>query len=258
MNNIGKDELNLADLPFAIVSRRQQESRSTIKYLKNFPYTQEWIVAGSSRYGLPTEFDERVFITLLAITKRQNFCSRQVFFKVSNVLGLMQIDKIGGYQYRSFTHSLERLTGVTITARGLFWDNSEERYIPLIKGFHIIDEYQLKRTGVDDNYIVWSQILWRSFESGYMKDLNLAFFFSLKKPLSRRLYRLLDKRLQDNDKESFDLLDIGARMGMDYNYPSEIARKIRLAAGELKFKGFLKNYRISKNKFTAVNLSTDR
>jgi len=84
-------------------------------------------------------------------------------------------------------------------------DNSTKELVRTKTGFHIIDKYWLRYREKDERireaegvpaYIVWGEDIWASIQAGYIKNLDLAFFYHLSLPLSRRLYRFLDKRMQ--------------------------------------------------------------
>src|SRR5947199_393805 len=87
----GKDEMNLAEFPFASL-RNRGDSRKAIVYegwvedKDGTRYQQRWIVRGDSEVGLPNEFDERVYVALMKVTKDQSFADRKVSFSVYRLL----------------------------------------------------------------------------------------------------------------------------------------------------------------------------
>lgn len=68
----GKDEMNLAEFPIARLGRN--DTRLTIEYNGQIIdktggiLEQKWIVSGSAKFGLPTEFAERVLVGLMTLT----------------------------------------------------------------------------------------------------------------------------------------------------------------------------------------------
>lgn len=63
--HLGKDEMNLCEFPIAKLGRR--DTRDVIEFVGEVvkdgrTITQEWIVSGTARIGLPTEFAERVLV----------------------------------------------------------------------------------------------------------------------------------------------------------------------------------------------------
>jgi len=149
---------------------------------------------------------------------------------------------------------------VTIKAERAFWDNKKRRYVDV--GFHVIDDYAIydeqpgrkSRVGkkrLPYSYVAWNQVIFASFQSGYIKHLDTAFFFSLRSALSRRLYRYLDKKRYDG-KPAFR---IGLRklafekLGMSRNYyPSHIKQELGRAHTELLAHGFLRDVAYQQRK----------
>ena len=64
---------------------------------------------------------------------------------------------------------------------------------------------------------VWNEVLFRSFQSGYLKQLDWNLYCRLTSPVAKRLYRFLDKRFYHSNRVEIDLLELGLR-------------KVRLAA----------------------------
>jgi len=249
----GSDEMNLAEFPFASL-RRRGDSRKAIIYegwttdKDGNRLQQKWTVQGGSVVGLPTEFDERVYVALMAITTRENFESRKVPFSVYEILKIMRLTN-SKRDYQHVEHALDRLQGVSIKAEGAFWDNETKELVRTVLAFGLVDEYWLsyreknkkvrEREGVPA-YILWNERIWKSIQDRYVKSLDIGFYFNLKNPLTRRLYRLLDKRLWKKGQYEFDIFDLAAKLGMvHYKFPAEIRKKIKPAIAELISSGFL-------------------
>jgi hypothetical protein len=68
---LGKDEMNLAEYPFALLTSRSPSHRKTFTLTQQIldaygkVITQTWAVLGSDRYGLPTPYDDDVMLALL-------------------------------------------------------------------------------------------------------------------------------------------------------------------------------------------------
>lgn len=253
---IGRDEMNLAEFPFALLSDRAPDGLSTIKFEDSVEgkdgklVRRIWTVTGGEEFGLPVAGDEEVYVALMEVTKEQGFNKRGV-----NITRYDLIKRLGwadkGDSYRRLRDSLDRLLGVTIKAEKAFWDIAKQRYVDV--GFHIIDDYALydenpgrKRPGSQDtlplSFVTWNQVIFRSFQAGNIKQLDTAFFFGLASSVSRRLYRYLDKKRYDG-KESFR---IGLKklafekLGMSRSYyPSHIKAELKRAHEELMRAGFL-------------------
>jgi hypothetical protein len=254
----GKDEMNLAEFPIATL-RGRGDSRREIVYhgeivdrVTGIRMGQAWRVTGDSLLGLPNEFDERVYVALMAITARSDFTGRRVAFSVYQILKIMG-QAANSRSYEFVERSLRRLKGVTITAQGAFFDNATKEYIRTTMSFNLIDKFWLSYREKDNHvreeigvpaYMVWSEEIWNSFQAGYIKDLDLDYFYNLENPTARRLYRLLDKRMWYENQGSIDLKALVGRLGMvEYAHRSQIKRKLEPAIRELLQTGFLESYR---------------
>jgi hypothetical protein len=246
----GRDEMNLVELPFALVSYRNTQNIKTIE--------SRWqsrdedgkvkevykIVTGSDKWGLPTFQAEEVLIAALELTHRQGFRERKVHTTKYEFMSLMKWPDTGHYR-RLLTHTLYQIEGVLI-ATNHFWDREKKKYKEV--GFHIIDEHtfydeeQKRRKGdkgqlsLAFGYFIWGETLWHSMRAGYIKRLDTAAYFSLRSNLSRRLYRFADKHVHDGGLE-IDLFHLALNklvMAGNYKYPSQVIRELQRAIDELK------------------------
>lgn len=260
---IGRDEMNLAEFPFALLSDRAPDGFNTVTFEDAVEgkdgklVRRAWTVTGGEKYGLPVAGDEQVYVALMEITKESGFDQRTVPITRYDL-----IKRLGwahkGDSYRRLRDSLDRLLSVTIKAERAFWDKSAQRYVDV--GFHIIDDYALydeapgrkrSRSQTDPeaqaalplSFITWNQVIFRSMRAGNIKQLDTAFYFSLRSNLSRRLYRYLDKKRYDGKgafrismrKLAFE------KLGMSRNYyPSHIRQELQRAHEELTAAGFLR------------------
>ena len=246
----GRDEMNLVELPFSLVSYRNAQNIKTIESrwkgkgedgkVRDF-YK---IVTGSDKWGLPTFQAEELLIAALELTYRQGFKERKVHTTKYELMSLMRWSNTG--QYRStLLNTFGQIVGTTI-ATNHFWDQKKKRYAEV--SFHIIDEYrfyedQQKRKREDKgqlslpfSFFIWGKTFWDSLDSGYIKHLDTATYFSLKSNLSRRLYRFADKHLNNRGIEIdlFNLVFDKLVMMGNYKYPSQVIRELQRAIDELK------------------------
>ena len=263
----GKDEMNLCEFPFARLGKKDtRESivcETWVKDKLGNSHNQVWEIRAAAGLGLPTEFAERVYVALLAITSQQQY-SKKVYFSVYRLLKLMGLEcSKPNYQY--VEKALDQLAGVTVYSKGAFWDKTERKRVSSKKAFHIIEQFWLRTQGEEGEvlgdaeeqaqaYIVWSDRIWNSFQAGYIKNLDIDFFYSLQNIISRRLYRFLDKRFYNRDEYEIDIFDLASRLGMvQYSYPSEVKKKLRPALDELVQNNFLCSAdTVKRGKFTRV------
>jgi plasmid replication initiation protein len=261
----GKDEMNLAEFPIAKLGRN--DPRTVIRYegqvvdKAGHVQLQKWIVSGSSLYGLPTEFAERVLVALMYLTAEANFPSRKVSFTIYRVLQLLGLST-GKRNYEAVKVALKQLVSVTIHSEGAYFDKESQQRITTERAFHLIEDIWLKSWGSESaaeeenstGYVIWGKRLWRNFQAGYIKHLDTTFYYSLQNPLARRLYRFLDKRMHYQNSYQIDVFELAARLGMTtYRYPSDVTGKLKPAFRELQERGWLAQVEILKRqKFTRI------
>jgi hypothetical protein len=225
---IGKDELNLCECPFTLLTDKAEEKKKTLEFTdQQNDIIRHWIITGSDRYGLPCAVDEQIYIAMLALSKKKGFNDRTVYFNQYELLKLMKW-ATSGREYKRLELALSRLSGVTIYADYL-WNINEFRGGKFI--FHIIDEAFLDKGNKNNqsSYFVWSKTVFDSLINGNIKNLNIEIYFSLSTAISRRFYRLWSKRLYKNDCISFDLQELcHEKLGISRSmiYPSELKRKL--------------------------------
>src|SRR5881275_3165232 len=78
ITRIGRDEMNLAEFPIALLADRAQAGQKTLYFEDEHG---RLTVTGSDAYGLPTAIDTDVIVALLYLTKqRNNFTDVKVNF----------------------------------------------------------------------------------------------------------------------------------------------------------------------------------
>ena len=258
----GKDEMNLAEYPVSKLGKG--DNRDKIEYhgrktLKTGQVIeQKWTVQGA--VGLPSEFGERVLVALMALTAQSKFEDRRVEFSIYRILKMMGCST-SHRNCTSVIQALQQLTGLLITQQNAFWDHKEKGYKEDGEVFHVIEsaywrygkkyisESLEEKLGEARACITWSEEMWESFKAGYIKNLDLTFFFALKNPTARRLYRFLDKRMAYQDEYQIDIFALSGNLGMArYDFPSQLKKKLKPALEELVEGGFLGTYEFVKHK----------
>src|SRR4051794_6417760 len=102
---IGRDEMNLAEFPIGLLSERVPPGRKTLVYEGRHGTLT---ITGSDAFGLPTAPDTDVIIGLIQLTKRHNnFTEATVPFTRHELLMSMGWPNRGQY-YRRLRESLQR------------------------------------------------------------------------------------------------------------------------------------------------------
>ena len=84
-------------------------------------------------------------------------------------------------------------------------------------------------------------MIFQSFQSGNLKQLDLEFYLKLRLPTTKRMFRFLDKRFYRRVRLDFDLRTLACEhIGMSRSYaPTELKRRLKPALEELEQLGFL-------------------
>jgi hypothetical protein len=79
----------------------------------------------------------------------------------------------------------------------------------------------------------------RNYMAQYLKGIDSDFYWSLRSPVSKRLYRLVDLQRAGGLSWETDLFGVRNQIPLDYNYPSQIKRALQKAHDELLQRDFL-------------------
>jgi hypothetical protein len=250
---ISRDEMNLSEFPLTVLSTRANSSIKTLEFSDKIrtktgdTINRSWIITGADKFGLPTSSDDEVLLGLLKLTVDQQFTSRKIVFSRYELLKNLRWST-EGRNYSRLQKALDRLSGVRIKATNAFFDNEAKSHST--KNFGIIDGYELN-DGRDNNrpsFFLWSEVIFKSFQSGFIKKLDLDFYLDLQSAVSKRIYRYLDKHFWYKSKVQVNFFIFAhEKIGVSrtYQYVSSIRQQIDPALEELKSRGFIKDYSYS-------------
>ena len=245
----GRDEMNLAEFPIALLSERAPKGKNTIIYRDGEGVLT---ITGSDAYGLPTAADSDVIVGLIQLTKEANdFTASTVAFTRYGLLDLLGWPK-DGPNYRRLEDALKRWASVTLNYERAWWDNQKKSRIDAT--FHILEtvviaEAPSRRRDTDGGQqqlplssFTWNKTFFESCRAGNLKRLDLETYFSLTSAVSKQMYRFLDKRFYQRPSWAFDLREFAfEHVGLGRNYPDNgiIKKKLERAIEELEAIGFL-------------------
>ena len=249
----GKDELNLAEFPIALVTDRVPAGQKTIKFedqvydeRKGQLVTRRLTITASEEYGLPTAKDDEVILGLIQLTKQaNNFTERTVNFTRIDLIRLLRWED-SGQNYERIAQSLCRWLGVALYYENAWWDKQRQSWSTI--GFHIIESFKINNGWLGrgrsepPSRFTWNEEVFRSFQAGYLKRLDLDLYLKLKHPTAKRMYRFLDKRFFHRNRWEFDLREFALdHVGLSRTYEgnTQLARKLQPAIEELEEQGFL-------------------
>ena len=253
----GRDELNLAEFPIACLSARPDKTIKTLQFEDRIwdrscsAWTARRLtISASDKYGLPTALDDEVILGLIQLTRETNFESRHVFFSRYRLIRLLGW-RNEGKSYTRLETSLKRWIGVSFYYEKAWWDKAKQSWVD--ESFHILERVSLfdRRTRgarTRDNepalsMFCWNEVVFRSFQSGYLKSIDMELFRRLQSPVAKRLYRLLDKRFYHKKRWEFDLRVLACEhVGLSRKYDTAgLKRKLHPAVAELESVGYLKS-----------------
>lgn len=253
-----RDELNFAEFPLASVSTYLPKGQKTLEFTdeifdkaRNQRVTRKLTITASDKYGLPTAMDDEVILGLIQLTGRADFSDRRVHFTRYELLKLLNWTD-DSRNYNRLEQSLNRWLGVTLYYDKSWWSKEEQCWVN--EGFHILDHVQIldkerqrrssKKGGeqMGKSSFVWNEVVFNSFKSGYLKQIDFEFYKRLESAVSKRMYRFLDKRFYHRQRLEFELRTFACEhVGLSKNYHNgELKRVLTPAITELEAQGFLK------------------
>ncbi len=245
---ISRDEMNLAEFPLTVLSTRANPSQKTLEFADTIfdkngkPVKRKWIITAADKFGLPTASDDEVLLGLLKLTVDSGMLDRKVHFTRYELLKVLRWST-EGRSYGRLANALDRLSGVRVKTTNGFYDNESKAYNT--KNFGIIDAYEINDGRESENkpsFFIWSEVLFKSFQVGFIKKLDLDFYLKLQSAVSKRLYRYLDKHFWYRSKVKLNLFILAhEKIGIsrNYRYPSSLRQQLDGAIEELVAEGFL-------------------
>jgi hypothetical protein len=265
-----KDELNLAEFPIAALTDRIPHGQTTLVFEDQLQRRDSTLIVrrltimGTHKHGLPTSLDDEVLVGLIQLTKRRNsFTDARVQFSRYELIELLGWPQ-SGQSYRRIEEALHRWVGVVLMYENAWWDNQAKSWVD--EQFHVLDNVTLydrerwrtsvrsaKSAKVDRSgaktekpplplsSFRWNEVIFRSFQSGNLKQLDLEFYLKLRLPTTKRMYRFLDKRFYRRSRLEFDLRTFACEhIGLSRSYaPTELKRRLKPALEEMEQLGFL-------------------
>ena len=251
----GRDELNLAEFPIASLSSRPDKARKTLQFEDRIwdkglgrHVTRKLMITASDHYGLPTTLDDEVILGLIQLTRQNDFGDRRVFFSRYELIRLLGW-RNEGKSYSRLETSLRRWLGVTFYYENAWWDKKAGAWVN--ESFHLLERVSiLGRTRRQASSTaepalsaaLWNEVVFRSFQAGYLKRIDMGLFRRLKSPIAKRLFRFLDKRFHHKTMWEFNLHELAhEHIGLSRSYDTgQLKRKLLPAIVELEESGYLR------------------
>jgi hypothetical protein len=254
-----RDELNFAEFPIASLSDSLPSDQKTLVFTdeivdrgRNERVTRKLTITASDEFGLPTAMDDEIMLGLIQLTNEGGFSDRKVHFTRYQLLKTLDW-RMESKSYKRIEQSLKRWLGVTLYYEKAWWSKEEGCWVD--ESFHVLDQVTIFDRERRDRRIkvksedpiagqssfVWNEVVFNSFKAGYLKQLDFDLFKQLKSPISKRMYRFLDKRFYNRGRLEFDLKNFAfEKVGLSKNYHNgELKRHLEGAIKELEGVGFL-------------------
>lgn len=248
----GRDELNLAEFPITLLSDRVPKGCKTLVFeieprdrQSGQPVSRKVTITGGDAYGLPTAIDDEILVSLVQLTKLKNdFTDPTVFFSRYELVELLGWEH-NGRSYRRIEESIKRWVGVTLYYDNAWWNKETGTWVS--ETFHVIERSSLidretKRVRIASgqselalSFFKWNEVIFRSFQAGSLKRLDIDAYFSYSTSIAKRMYRFLDKRFWIKPRWEFDLKEFAfEHIGLSRKYDvAQIKNKLRAAIDEL-------------------------
>jgi hypothetical protein len=271
-------EMNLEEYPAFRLGRRSKRPElqyvRTRSEQDGRTFRQTWTVRGSEGLGLPGSFEQDLYVALLVLFTEQGLPGDGRIRFTRNRLAQVMGCSNSGRGYELIEQGLARLAGATVQTEYAFYrpaplDKDGERNGPaerLSLTFHILEEvrvYERRAAALAEelaraaggtaalevrveharplelSVARLGQPLVQSYERRYTKGLDATFYFSLTRPLGKRLYRYLDKVRNGRGSFEIGLRALADVLGLEYRYPSDIKDGLLEAHAELQSAGYL-------------------
>jgi hypothetical protein len=205
-----KYEMNLAEFPFAVLSKNRPEKLEVIEYQDTIKgkngnlVPRLWRLKPSIEYGFGSTELTSLLFEIFQMWKEQGFKSRRIHIgSIYNLIQRMNLSVTSAKTYDRLNADLHALVEMSVEARNAFWDNEKKAYVS--KTFHLFDEVNLyhrkehsaHQETLPFTYMVASDTLWHSIESNTivtLKGVSRELFYSLT-PTEQKLGLYLAKVL---------------------------------------------------------------
>ena len=248
-------ERNLEEYPLFELKARQRGSKArlferVIEGEGGVSLKQTWKVIPSGEYGMPGPVDQDVYLAVLQLLEQRGGmpADGELAFSLYELRKVLGWSDDSGGAYREIRDALVRIQLTGVQSSNAFYSAADEQLIADSFNVWSVHFAQRKkkggagsraRTTQDRHVLRFHPVFIRNYEAQYLKGLDADFFWGLKMPLSKRLYRLIDLQRAGGLSWRTDLFAVRDQVPLDYLYASQIKRVLKKAHEELEEKGFL-------------------
>ena len=145
---------------------------------------------------------------------------------------------VNGNSSKRLSIALDRLEGLTLKYENA-WTTGDNRFkkeftTGLLDSYELVSSAMAGASG-ERSWVQWSAEVFTDIQNGNVKELDTDRFFSLDRPISKRLYRYLDRHLAENPHLEADLLTLAAQLGISgTTHIGKIKERLQPAIEELE------------------------
>lgn len=254
----GRDQLNLIDFPIAVLQYQQPKTNEgkrpdeIVCVIDSYDRDLDKVVPRkltrrtASKHGFPTPLEDEVLVGLLTLTRlKNNFTKPRVEFRNTELYDLMGWPHNGSSNTRLGV-ALDRLTGLTLKYENSWTteDGSFEKEFTtgLLESYKFTKQTQGRRSAAgEQSWVQWASEVFADILRGNVKELNTDEYYSLQLPISRRMYRFLDKQLGESPHFEMELGTFASHIGLaETQHVGKIKERLLPAFKELEgISGFI-------------------
>jgi len=260
-----KYEMNLAEFPLALLSKRKLKEVRIIEYEDTITgangqlIPRKWAVSPSARYGFGSTAITALLFEIFQIWKEQGFESRNIHFQsIYNLIQRMGYRPTDDKAYARIRNDLTALYEISVEAKNAFWDNEKKAYVT--KGFHLFDSVTMYHRDekmphqdiLPFSYITASETLMQSVAANAvitLSGVDRELFHSLP-PTQQRLALYLAKMLYKTTEHRRDAEKLAEQLPITAKSYKHTKYLLARACDGLKAKKFpyLEGYRFEPSR----------
>jgi Replication initiator protein A/DnaA N-terminal domain len=242
-------EQNLEKFPLFELKARKRGVKARV-FEKAIPgeggvsLNQMWKVIPSGEYGMPGPVDQDVYLAVLQLLQQRGGMPEdgELSFSLYELRKILGWSDDSGGAYKEIRDALLRIATTSMQSRNAFYSAEERRRI--VDTFNIwsvhFAEHEVKGQAVRERHVLkFHPIFIRNYMAQYLKGIDSEFYWSLRYPISKRLYRLVDLQRDGGLSWATDIFGVRDQIPLDYDYPSQIKRALQKAHDELLHSDFL-------------------
>ncbi|MBV9455128.1 MAG: replication initiator protein A [Rubrobacter sp.] len=242
-------EQNLEEYPLFELKARRRGSKArvferSITGDNGLSFNQVWKVMPSGEYGMPGPVDQDVYLAVLQLLQQRGGMPEngELRFSLYELRKVLRWTDDSGKAYKQIRDSLLRIATTSVQSKQAFYSAHEKRRITdtfTVWSVHFAEQ-EVDGLPVRERHVLrFHPIFIRNYIAQYLKGLDADFYWSLRSPLSKRLYRLVDLQRAGGISWKTDIFAVRDQVPLHYAYPSQIKRALHKTHEELEHRGFL-------------------